>query len=335
MMGQARKYSAFIGLNMSENQQIISIVPYEMAQQRLDQVVASLCPQYSRSQLQRWIKAGQIKVDNKVLKPKERLTGGEEIVLQVTEDVQTDFAAEAIPLAIVYEDDDLLVINKPVGLVVHPAAGNWSGTLVNALLFHRPAQDKLPRAGIVHRLDKDTSGLMVVAKTLTAHQSLVAQLQERDVSREYLALVHRQVIAGATIEGNIGRHHVDRKRMAVTDGGKEAITHYRIEERFAYHTLLRVSLETGRTHQIRVHLSWKQMPIVGDGTYGGRPRVPAGISDTLREALLGFPRQALHATRLGLLHPQTGEAMAWEVGLPDDIDQLLVQLRAEAQGADL
>ncbi|PID34424.1 MAG: 23S rRNA pseudouridine(1911/1915/1917) synthase RluD [Thiotrichales bacterium] len=314
---------------MSESQQIITIVPHEMARQRLDQVIAGLCPQYSRSQLQKWIRAGQVTVDSKAMKPKERLIGGEEIRIQVTEETQTHYEAEAISLDIVYEDADIVVINKPVGLVVHPAAGNWSGTLVNGLLHHEPAQDKLPRAGIVHRLDKDTSGLMVVAKTLEAHQSLVAQLQARDVSREYLALVHRSVIAGGTIEGNIGRHHVDRKKMAVTDGGKHAVTHYRIEQRFEHHTLLRVSLETGRTHQIRVHLSWKKMPIVGDATYGGRPRVPAGISDELRDALLNFPRQALHATCLGLTHPSTGEYMEWEAGLPDDMLQLLNLLENE------
>ena len=330
-MEQGCKYSVFIELNMSESQQIISIVPPEMAQQRLDQVVASLCPQYSRSQLQRWIKAGQILVNNKTMKPKERLTGGEEILLHVQEEVKVDFEAENIPLNIVYEDDSILVINKPVGLVSHPAPGNWSGTLVNALLFHNPEQEKLPRAGIVHRLDKDTSGLMVVAKTLSAHQSLVEQLQERTVNREYLALVHRQVIAGNTIEGNIGRHHVDRKKMAVVSGGKEAITHYRVEERFRYHTLLRVKLETGRTHQIRVHLSWQQMPIVGDHVYGGRPRVPAGISETLREALLGFPHQALHATRLGLIHPETEETMFWEAGVPGDMTELMALLRAEEE----
>ena len=315
---------------MSESQQIITIVPEEMARQRLDQVIASLCPQYSRSQLQRWIKAGQVTVDSKAMKPKERLIGGEEIRIQVIEEVQTHFEAEAMPLNIAYEDDDIIVINKPVGLVVHPAVGNWSGTLVNGLLHHEPKQERLPRAGIVHRLDKDTSGLMVVAKTLVAHQSLVAQLQARDVKREYLALVHRNVIAGATIEGNIGRHHVDRKKMAVTDSGKHAVTHYRIEQRFEHHTLLRVSLETGRTHQIRVHLNWKKMPIVGDGTYGGRPRVPANISDELRDVLLHFPRQALHATRLGLIHPVTGEDMEWEAGLPDDMAELLTLLENEA-----
>ena len=244
-------------------------------------------------------------------------------------EVQTDFAAEDIPLDIVYEDDDILVLNKPADLVVHPAAGNWSGTLVNALLHYKPTLEMLPRAGIVHRLDKDTTGLMVVAKTLIAHTSLVEQLQARDVSREYLALVHGNVVAGSTIEANIGRHPVDRKRQAVTEGGKEAVTHYRIEERFPHHTLLRVALETGRTHQIRVHLSWKHMPIVGDQVYGGRPRVPAGASESVRQAVQQFPRQALHATRLGLHHPVSGDYLQWQVAIPADMAALLDILRAE------
>ncbi len=316
---------------MPHNQQFVSKVPFDMDGQRLDQVIAALYPQYSRSQLQKWIKSGYVRVDDKVLKPKERLTGGEEIVIEASLDVQTEFAPEAIPLDIVYEDGSIIVLNKPAGLVVHPAAGNWSGTLVNALLHHEPSLEMLPRAGIVHRLDKDTTGLMVVAKTLEAHTALVAALQERDVSREYLALVHGAVVAGSTIEANIGRHPVDRKRQAVVEGGKEAITHYRVEERFPHHTLLRVSLETGRTHQIRVHLSWKHMPIVGDQVYGGRPRVPAGASEAVRNAVQGFPRQALHATRLGLQHPETGEAMAWEVPVPADMAGLLASLRASQE----
>lgn len=314
---------------MPQDQQIISIVPPEMAQQRLDQVVASLCPQYSRSQLQKWIKSGQVLVDNKPLKPKERLTGGEQIIIHATQEVQTRSEAEEMPLDIVYEDDNILVLNKPADLVVHPGAGNWSGTLVNGLLHYDPKLEYLPRAGIVHRLDKDTTGLMVVAKTLEAHNSLVEQLQERDVSREYLALVQRPVIAGGTLEGNIGRHPIDRLKMAVIEGGKEAITHYRVEERFRHHTLLRVALETGRTHQIRVHLTANNMPIVGDQLYGGRPRVPAGISGELREALQTFPRQALHATRLGLVHPLTEEALEWEAPVPADMETLLALLRAE------
>ena len=314
---------------MPQHQQIISTVPAEMDGMRLDQVVADLCPQFSRSQIQKWIKAGHIKVDDKILKPKERLTGGEQIILDAVLEPQTEFDAEDIPLAIVYEDEAILVLNKTAGLVVHPAAGNWSGTLVNALLHYSAALEVLPRAGIVHRLDKDTTGLMVVAKTLEAHTALVEQLQAREVKREYLALVHGRVVAGSTVDAPIGRHPVDRKRQAVTEEGKEAITHYRVEERFAHHTLLRVSLETGRTHQIRVHLSHKHMPIVGDPVYGGRPRFPAGASEALRQVVQAFPRQALHATRLGLSHPITGERMQWEVPIPEDIAELLTFLRSD------
>ncbi|MFN3786112.1 MAG: RluA family pseudouridine synthase, partial [Thiothrix sp.] len=238
-----------------------------------------------------------------------------------------DFTPEAIPLDIVYEDEAILVISKPAGLVVHPAAGNWSGTLVNALLHYDASLDMLPRAGIVHRLDKDTTGLMVIAKTLQAHTRLVDMLQRRDISREYLALVAAQVVAGNTIEAPIGRHHIDRKKQAVTESGKEAITHYRVEERFTHHTLLRVSLETGRTHQIRVHLSWKHMPIVGDPVYGGRPRIPAGLNENVRTQLQQFPRQALHATRLSLAHPVTKEIMSWERPPPADMAALLEALR--------
>ncbi len=314
---------------MPQHQQIISTVPAEMDGMRLDQVVADLCPQFSRSQIQKWIKAGHIKVDDKILKPKERLTGGEQIILDAVLEPQTEFDAEDIPLAIVYEDEAILVLNKPAGLVVHPAAGNWSGTLVNALLHYSAALEVLPRAGIVHRLDKDTTGLMVVAKTLEAHTALVEQLQAREVKREYLALVHGRVVAGSTVDAPIGRHPVDRKRQAVTEEGKEAITHYRVEERFAHHTLLRVSLETGRTHQIRVHLSHKHMPIVGDPVYGGRPRFPVGASEALRQVVQAFPRQALHATRLGLSHPITGERMQWEVPIPEDMAELLTFLRSD------
>lgn len=301
-------------------------VPPELAYKRLDQVVAELCPDFSRSQLQKWIKSGDIRLNGKVSAAKAKVSEDDLIEMTVTEQQQIDFTAEDLPLDIVYEDEQLLVVNKSANLVVHPAAGNWSGTLVNALLFHDPSLKNIPRAGIVHRLDKDTTGLMVVAKTLKAHQSLVTQLQERRVKREYLALVHGNVIAGATIEGNIGRHPVDRKRMAVVDGGKYALTHYRVEQKLPRHTLLRVNLETGRTHQIRVHLSWKNLPIIGDKTYGGRLRLPAGITPALRQMILQFPRQALHATQLGLIHPESGEACLWQVAMPDDMQQLIEQL---------
>ena len=309
-------------------------VPYELKDQRFDTVVAELCPEYSRSQLQKWIRSGDITVNGKQLKPKIRVREDDKIVVipQVTE--ETTDEPEDIPLDIVFEDEHLLVVNKQAGLVVHPAVGNRTGTLVNGLLFHRIELQQIPRAGIVHRLDKDTSGLMVVAKTLQAHKSLVTQLQERTVKRQYLALVQGEVISGATIEGNIGRHPVDRKRMAVVDGGKMAMTHYRIEQRFSGYTLLRVQLETGRTHQIRVHMSWQHKPIVGDHVYGGRPRIPAKIDATLREALLHFPRQALHATQLGLDHPETGEWQEWQRPMPSDMQLMVDQLATASESSE-
>lgn len=312
---------------MSDNQDIFHTVPAELSHQRLDQIIAKLCPQYSRSQLQKWVKSGNVLVNGKQLKAKIKLMEGDSIAIQPEAQQQTLYEPEPIMLDIVYEDEHIIVINKPEKLVVHPAAGNWSGTLVNGLLAHDEHLKNLPRAGIVHRLDKNTTGLMVVAKTLESHKALVDQLQERTVKREYLAMVHGNVISGSSIETYMGRHPVDRKRMAVTESGKYAITHYRIEEKLEHHTLLRVHLETGRTHQIRVHLSYKRWPIIGDPVYGGRPRIPKGISDETRAAIQSFKRQALHATKLGFDHPATGEPVSWEVSLPDDMQQLLEQLR--------
>ncbi|MCL4113059.1 UNVERIFIED_CONTAM: hypothetical protein GTU68_049981 [Idotea baltica] len=291
------------------------VVPPECLGERLDRVVAELCPQFSRSQLQKWIKSGDILLNNTKANVRDKVAGGDEIIVEPVLEAKITDLPEAIKLDIVFEDDHLIVLNKPPGLVVHPGAGNQNGTLVNGLLAHNSEQKNLPRAGIVHRLDKDTTGLMMVAKTLEAHNALVNQLQERQVKREYLALVSKDVIAGDTIEANIGRHPRDRKKMTVhtTGGGKEAITHYRVEKRLLNHTLLRVNLETGRTHQIRVHLSWKHMPIVGDRVYGGRTKVP-------------FNRQALHATRLTIQHPHSGETMSWEVGPPKEMKSLIESL---------
>jgi len=291
-------------------------VPEELAGMRLDQCLAEMFPDYSRSKLQIWIKAGRVRVDGVALKGREKLDGGEEIELD----------AEDIPLDIIYEDDSLLIVNKPAGLVVHPAVGNWRGTLVNALLNHDPALNTLPRAGIVHRIDKDTSGLLMVAKTLQAHNSLVEQLQERSITREYLALVKGWMTAGGCVDEPIGRHPVDRKRNAVRREGKEAVTHYRLEQRFKRHTLIRVKLETGRTHQIRVHMAHINYPLVGDQIYGGRFQMPADCSPALAEALRNFKRQALHAAKLGLEHPETGEYREWEQALPEDMQHLLTVL---------
>lgn len=315
---------------MPEMIERIATVPAECAGSRLDQVLAQLFPEFSRSRLQQWVKGGAVLVDGKVLRPKDKLFGGETVVVGATVEAADDVAAEDIPLPIVYEDDEILVIDKPVGLVVHPGAGNAAGTLQNALLHHAPSLAGVPRGGIVHRLDKDTSGLMVVAKTLSAHKQLVEQLQARTVKREYLALVSGTFTAGNRIEAPIGRHPRDRTRMAVVDNGREAITHYRIAQRFQAHTLLRVALETGRTHQIRVHMAYIGHPLVGDPVYGGRLLLPKGATDTVREALRGFRRQALHATRLALIHPASGDEMSWEAPVPADMQALLDVLDRES-----
>jgi 23S rRNA pseudouridine1911/1915/1917 synthase len=305
---------------------LMARVPDELAGMRLDQCLAEMFPDYSRSKLQTWIKAGRVRVDGVALKGREKLDGGEEIELDAEAEAVLEDDAEDIPLDIIYEDEALLIVNKPAGLVVHPAVGNWRGTLVNALLNHDPELNTLPRAGIVHRIDKDTSGLLMVAKTLQSHNSLVEQLQERSINREYLALVKGWMTAGGTVDEPIGRHPVDRKRNAVRRDGKEAVTHYRLEQRFKRHTLIRVKLETGRTHQIRVHMSHINYPLVGDQVYGGRFQMPADCSPALAEALRNFKRQALHAAKLGLEHPETGEYCEWEQPLPEDMRHLLTVL---------
>ncbi|QKT02981.1 23S rRNA pseudouridine(1911/1915/1917) synthase RluD [Ectothiorhodospiraceae bacterium 2226] len=306
-------------------------VPMELAGRRLDQALVELFPDYSRSRLQQWVREGRVQLDARRPKSKDKLRGGELIELDAVMEEQGEWEAEPIALQVVYEDDDLLVIDKPPGLVVHPAAGHAGGTLLNALLHHAPALKHLPRAGIVHRLDKDTSGLLVVAKSLRAHKSLVEQLRVRSMSREYLALVQGVVIAGGTVEGAIGRHPVDRKRMALVSSGKEATTHYRVLARYRGQSLLRVALETGRTHQIRVHMAHIRHPLVGDPVYGGRPRPPAGASEALREALQGFRRQALHAARLALAHPADGRPVVWEAPAPADMQALIAALEADAE----
>jgi 23S rRNA pseudouridine1911/1915/1917 synthase len=301
------------------------VVPCECAGMRFDQALARLLPEYSRSRLQEWIAAGLATLDGCSVPAKHKVWGDEAIAVSPqSHPAEQPYAAEDIALDIVYEDDALLVIDKPVGLVVHPGSGNWEGTLLNALLHHAPQLEGVPRAGIVHRLDKDTSGLLVVAKTLTAQTALVRQLQARSVKREYLALAWGEMRHGGYVDEPIGRHPTQRVKMAVVDGGKPAITHYQIEEKFPGCTLVRCRLETGRTHQIRVHLSFICHPLVGDSVYlKGPPKCPPA----LRELLHGFPRQALHATRLALEHPVTGETMEWHAAMPDDMQQLLQQIR--------
>jgi 23S rRNA pseudouridine1911/1915/1917 synthase len=317
-------------MTMPEGDSIHGRIPLRCAGMRLDQALSELLPDYSRSRLQQWIKAGHIEVDGRIMRPRDRVLGGEAIRGAPPPEPRTVAAPEAIALDIRYRDHDILVLNKPAGLVVHPAAGNPDGTLVNALLHHAPELERLPRAGLVHRLDKDTSGLLVVACTPRAHAALVGQLQERTMGREYTALVNGLVVAGGRIDAPIGRHPVDRKRMAVVAGGKPAVTHYRVMDRFRVHTCLRVRLETGRTHQIRVHLSHRRLPLLGDPVYGGRPRVPVGASAHCIAAIQAFRRQALHAAKLALTHPVSGERLEWRAEPPQDLAALLAALREDA-----
>jgi len=305
-------------------------IPPSLAGRRLDQALCELFTDFSRSRLQSWIKNGSVRVDGAVLTPKHRILGGEQVVLLAEIEETSTVESQDIPLAISYEDEAILIVDKPAGLVVHPAAGHRDGTLQNALLHHVPALAGIPRCGIVHRLDKDTSGLLMAAKTLAAHKSLVEQLQARTVHREYLALAQGIVTAGGTVDEPIGRHRTDRKRFAVRDEGKPAVTHYRVAERFPSHTLLRVKLETGRTHQIRVHMAYIHHPLVGDPVYGGRPKIPAGASGELIRVIRDFRRQALHAEKLGIMHPVTHEYMEWQSPLPADFSDLLAALREEA-----
>ena len=314
---------------MSDLIQLAAEVPFDLGGQRLDQVAAQLFPEHSRSRLAGWIKDGCLTVDGAVLRPKDVVHAGSRLALEVQLEAQGEWKAQDIELDIVYEDEHILVIDKPAGLVVHPAAGHQDGTLLNALLHHVPHLANVPRAGIVHRLDKDTTGLMVVAKTLEAHTNLVAQLQARSVSRIYEAIVVGVIVAGGKVDAPISRHGVMRQKMAVVPTGKQAISHYRVLERFRSHTHTRVKLETGRTHQIRVHMSHIGFPLVGDPVYGGRFRIPPGASPTLVESLRDFPRQALHARFLELDHPATGERMKWESPLPDDFTWLLSLLRQD------
>lgn len=308
------------------------VLPPDVAGQRLDQALARVLPQYSRARLQQWIDEARVTANGRVPRRSDRVAGGEQIEIRVVEVPAGDWQAEAIPLRIVYEDDALLVIDKPAGLVVHPGAGNPEGTLLNALLHHTPALNTLPRAGIVHRIDKETTGLLVVAKTEPARLDLMRQLKARTLSREYLALVQGIVIAGGTVDAPIARHAQTRTRMAVSERGKPAVSHYRVEKKFRAHTLLRVKLESGRTHQIRVHMAHLKHPLVGDPVYGGRLHLPKGASDALVESLRAFRRQALHAARLGLVHPVSGEAMGWESPLPEDMRALIALLEKDAKG---
>ena len=314
---------------MDETEIFEGTVADEWSGERVDQALAKLFPDYSRSRLQTWLKGGQILIDGEVKRAKDKVLGGECVELKVVLSSENVWEAENIPLDIVYEDEHLLVINKPANMVVHPAAGNFNGTMLNALLHHAPELEAIPRAGIVHRLDKETSGLLVVARTLTSQKLLVEQLQARTFLREYDAIIRGSVTAGSTINQRIGRHPINRKRMAVNDKGKTAITHYRVNERYRLHTKLTVKLETGRTHQIRVHMAYINHPLLGDPVYGGRFKIPAASDDDFVEALKSFKRQALHARHLGLIHPATNEFIEWEVEVPQDMIDLQNVLRLD------
>ncbi|HEX9771819.1 MAG TPA: 23S rRNA pseudouridine(1911/1915/1917) synthase RluD [Steroidobacteraceae bacterium] len=305
-------------------------IPEESAGQRLDQALAALLPDYSRSRLKGWIESGEVQVDGAVRRPRDRVLGGEAIVVRARLAEQTEAAPQPIPLERVHEDPHVFVIDKPAGLVVHPGAGNPDQTLQNALLALDPALATLPRAGIVHRLDKDTSGLLIVARTVPAHTALVRMLEAREVHREYEAIARGVMTAGGTVDAPIDRHPVDRVRMAVRADGREAVTHYRVIRRYRAHTHVRVELETGRTHQIRVHLSHAGYPLVGDKVYGGRLAMPKGASEELRQALREFPRQALHAARLKFAHPVTGRPLECVSPLPADMRALLEVLGRDA-----
>ncbi|WP_163123071.1 23S rRNA pseudouridine(1911/1915/1917) synthase RluD [Acinetobacter portensis] len=297
--------------------------------QRIDQVAALIWNDYSRERLKQWLKDGHLLVNGNSVKPKYKCEGDELLTLNVELEAQTRSLPEDIPLNIVYEDDDILVINKPVGMVVHPGAGNSTGTLVNALLHYYPKSSELARAGLVHRIDKDTSGLLVIAKNLEAQFSLTKQLAKKSVYRIYDVIVYGNIIAGGTIDEPIKRHPVDRVKMTVLPGGKDAVTHYNVKERFQHFTRVQARLETGRTHQIRVHFSYIGYGLIGDQVYMPRVRLPAGSSELLADTLRGFKRQALHAAKLGLVHPKTGEDMMFDAPWPEDFTQLVEVLRTE------
>ncbi len=310
-------------------QELSTVIPAALAGQRLDRALAALFPDYSRTRIKDWIERGTVLIDGHPARPRDAVRGGEEVALRVPATEPARWQAQPLALEVIYEDPDLIVIDKPAGIVVHPGAGNPDGTLANAVLALDPGLAALPRAGVVHRLDKDTSGLLVVARTPRAHAALIRQLQARTVQREYEAVVSGALVAGGTVDAPIGRHPRERTRMAVVHAGREAVTHYRVAQRFRAHTHVRVSLTTGRTHQIRVHMAHIGHPVVGDPVYGGRLRLPAGAGEALREALRGFRRQALHASRLSLVHPSTAEQMSWRSPLPEDMQNLIAALRTD------
>lgn len=308
-------------------------VPEALAGLRLDQAAAQMFPEYSRSRITQWIKNGELRLDGQTARPKDAVIGGQRIVIEADLPQVVASVAENIPLDVLYQDDSLLILNKPAGLVVHPGAGNREGTLVNALLHLDAALDRLPRAGIVHRLDKDTSGALLVARTPEAHAALVAMLAERQIHRQYEAVVNGVMLAGSTVNAALDRHPTDRLRRAVVAHGKPAVTHYRVRERFRAHSHLELKLETGRTHQIRVHMAHVRYPLVGDPLYGGSLRLPKQANEACADALRGFKRQALHAERLAFQHPLSGASIEVQAPRPADLQHLIDALRKDAADA--
>ncbi len=303
------------------------IIPDRLIGQRIDSALAVMLPDYSRSKITTWIKSGSVFINDKTFKPKEKVLGGEIVKLKINQEKTNDWVAEDIPIDIVFEDENIIIVNKPVGLVTHPGIGNWSGTLANALLHYDTSLTKLDRAGIVHRLDKNTSGLMVVARSELAQKNLVEQLQMHNISREYSAIVYGHMISGGMVDKPIGRDSKNRIKQAVTEGGKDAITHYRVINRFGHHTHLKAILETGRTHQIRVHMSYIGYPLIADAMYGGKVHFPKKADEALKDALKSFKRQALHSKKLTLIHPISMEKMSWKVTLPKDMQDLIEVLQ--------
>jgi 23S rRNA pseudouridine1911/1915/1917 synthase len=314
---------------MIDKLQLEAVITDDLSGKRLDQALAIVFSEHSRSRLQQWIKNGTVLVNNRILRQRDQVYSGDRISINTELPAETTCNAEKIPLTVIYEDEELIILNKPAGMVVHPGAGNREHTLLNALLHYDPVLNRIPRAGIVQRLDKDTTGIMVVARTEESHTYLVRQLKRRMIKREYMALATGVMTSGGKIDQPIGRHPVHRTRMAVVEKGKPSMTHYRIIKKYPAHTLIRVQLETGRTHQIRVHMAYIHHPIAGDPVYGGQGKSPRGVSENICTAVKALRRQALHACFLGLTHRVTGESCNWEAPLPDDFQSLLQLLDNE------
>ena len=317
--------------NMNEHIKISTVIPDEMSGKRLDQALAKLLPEHSRARLQGWIRDGYVLIDQKSMRPRDKILGGEQVEIKAEVETRISASPENIPLEIVFEDEHIIIINKPAGLIVHPGAGNPQHTLMNALLHHEQQLEQVPRAGIVHRLDKDTSGLLIIARTPKSHTALVKQLQARNMHREYITIVSGIMTAGGIIDQPIGRHPKHRTRMAVVKNGRAATTHYRIIKKYRHHTQLQVNLETGRTHQIRVHMTWLHCPIIGDPVYGTRKQLVKGMSSNLANIVTSFPRQALHARAIQLLHPHNDEMMTWEAPIPEDMTKLIDALELDTK----